>query len=624
MKKSKLILMSALMGASVLGSIAPVHAAYQIEKDKKGSITLYKYVSNDGKYKDGTFAQDPAINDVAQTPVAGVGFKYVKIGELVQVPSASPEKIGLYYALDTKFLEELAKYGITPTKVELNGGSYYTAETVNAALKKLTTTTADYGDDIDGTMTPTERMLSYINANGEAMPLTDDTGMTTVSNLDQGLYIVGETSQPASVDDGKTPTLSRATAPFLMPIPMTNITTINGEAPGTIWQYDLVAYPKNEQIVIRKDIIATGNDAADAQANNGLTQKTDKQIGEYVDFLLTLDVPVLQPQTNGTPNTNRKYVISDTMTDGLTLDSVEADNFTVTLGTGDYKADGNATLVHGTDYTVVHDTKNNGFVLTMTKEGLKKFDVLTRDSKLYIKYSARLNSLAADPSDAIKEEGNHYNLKYGTSVTKDVDISSNKDVKTYTYEVNIKKTFTSKVADMSAVTFKVDKIIPAVNDQSEETKEAVTFIKESTGEYHVYDNKETVIAENKSAEVHVTPEGGLSLKGLDDGTYEISEVRTIGGYNLLREPIRLTINSNKPEDGKIATSTIFDGKNEINVGSGLDSGCINFEIVNNESINALHTGGQGVNNIIYAIGASLIVISGIGLVVAKHKKDGDK
>ena len=55
-----------------------------IDQNHKGSITLYKLVSKDGTYKDGNgYEQD--LNDVGNEPLAGVTFKFLKVGELKQV-----------------------------------------------------------------------------------------------------------------------------------------------------------------------------------------------------------------------------------------------------------------------------------------------------------------------------------------------------------------------------------------------------------------------------------------------------------------------------------------------------------------------------------------------------------
>lgn len=625
----KLLGLTALMSVGLMSGSINVHAAYDIEEGRTGSITLYKLVSEDGKYQSGNFYEQDTSN-IATVGVEGVGFKYLKIGELVQVPASDANSTGLYYTLDSGFLSMLESLEIVVEPTVLDGSTYYTSDAVNDALKTLTDLKdATYGNSVDGTQTGTELMLDYIDENGTAMPDTNAEGKTTVSGLEQALYIVGEYKRPAATDDGMTPALSRASAPFLMPIPMTNITTIDGAAPGTAWQYDLVAYPKSEQISIRKDIITSGNDVVDVEeGDNMLEQTIDKQIGDNVEFLLSLDVPALQPKSDGTPNTMRKYIISDTLSDGLTLDSLAEDNFTVKLGVGEY-TDPSLQTIPATDpetqlpnYTITAgDGKGgNGFTLTFTEQGLKLFDQLSADSKLYVTYEARLNENAAEPADAIKEESNEFKLTYGTSVTEDFEIESNKDIKVYTYEVNIQKTFTNEeVDDASAVAFTVDRMLDGegMDGADGDVANRVSFIKEADGEYHVYDNKEVG---EPTTEIHVAADGHLSIKGLDDGKYEIHEIATMPGYNLLREAIQLTINEPDPEDGTIASSTIFNGTSEINVGQGLERGCIDFEIVNNESINALHTGGDGVNTTILALGGLTMIAAGVGLVIGKKKE----
>lgn len=579
--------------------------------NKKGSITLYKYQSQDGKYIQGNF-QNQDTSSISDKPIQGVGFKYVKIGDLYQIPVTDTNNVGLYYSLDEGFLSELNNYGITLDPVIIDDQEYYTTEVINEALNKMNTSEQAYDNANDGSMIPTERMLRYIDQVGIAMPDTDENGETFVADLDQGLYLIGEYKQPTTDFNGVNQSLSRPSAPFLMPIPTTNISDYNGNVAGSTWIYDLVAYPKSEMIVIRKDIIADGNDINDAaEDSNGLVQQTDKNIGDYVNFLLTADVPALQPQVTDVANKNRKYIITDKMSDGLTIDSYNADNFTVKLGTDAYNSDTLTVLEHDIDYTVTSIEDSNGFILTLTEAGLNKFDTLNTDSKLYINYKARLNENAADPKGSIKFETNDYSLTYGTSVTKDHVFESNKDIRTYTYEIDIQKQFNEEISDMSAVTFSVAHIDPETNNET-----IINFVKDDDGNYHVFDGKES---SQIVSEINVASDGQLILRGLDAGKYAIKELSTIKGYNLLKEPIILSITADSPENGQLTTVTVKQGNEEINIGDGLNNGCVQFIIKNNETISALYTGGSGWNKTLYIVG--LITIGASVYVIYKHKKN---
>lgn len=614
------MLVSAFVAASTIAPLAETTTSSTLDETKTGSITLFKLVSEDGKHNTGTGLEtDLNGAQVGQTPLQGVGFNYLKVGDLEQVTgnnstTSDNTMTGVYYVLDQGFLEQLGKSGITPTATQINGKNYYTAEEINKALKSLNTSGVAYDDSNNGSGAGNEMMNAYVKANGTSMPKTDETGKTSVKGLDLGLYIVCEVETPAQLPDGLTEAVARPSRPFLVALPMTNISEVDGNPAGTVWQYDVTAYPKNEMISIRKDIIADGNDKVDADANNnnGLVITTDKNVGDYVNFLLTFDVPKLQPQADGEMNTNRKYVITDTMTKGLTLDSTAADNFKVTYGTGAYNSTTNTTLEHTTDYTVNYEQGTNVIKVALTTSGLAKLDAISTDVKLYVNYSARLNEKAADDTGNIKEEGNVTKLTYGTTVSADREFDSNQDVKVYTYEIDINKTFTSEVKDKSKVAFSITSVTP------DGQKEELEFVKEGDGIYHLFDKKETG---NTTKIVNVSKGGKLVLKGLDARTYVVTEEDTIGGYNLMRDPITVDFSKAYQENGKLDAGTIQSGKDDkVNITTGLDNGLISFEIKNNETIDMLHTGGEGWSKALPIAGVAIVVAGGAIFYFTNRKK----
>lgn len=157
-----------------------------IDESKTGSITIHKYLqksveeNNDGTGEDNQKAPTDA------EAAGGVGFT------VYQVMSK----------------EDLLKY--------YNGeGATVTIDTYADVNKN---------ELKDGVTT--------INRYGETK--TDEKGVVKFDNLPIGLYVVMETSKPASV--------TQAVKPFLVSIPMTR----KGEVKkGEEWLYDVVVYPKN-------------------------------------------------------------------------------------------------------------------------------------------------------------------------------------------------------------------------------------------------------------------------------------------------------------------------------------------------------------------------------------------
>lgn len=620
----KFLLTGLLVASAVISPFAETTTTATIDPTKTGSITLYKLVSKDAQHVDGTGTeQDTSL--VSDKALEGVLFSYIKIGDLEQVtaPEDEDDRTGLYYTLTSQFMDFVTspEIGITPDATVIEGKNYYTADSINKLLRDINNIKARYGDDTDGSTSGNEVTNAWVKANGSHMPYTDATGRTSVNNLPLGLYLIAEIETPADIHDGVTQSVSKPSAPFMISLPMTNIATVDKNEPGTVWQYDVTAYPKNEMINIRKDIIADDNDAKDSVVDaNGLTVTTDKTVGDYVNFLLTLDVPALQPIEGDTPNTNRKYVITDTMTKGLTLDSVGADNFVLTYGTNPWNGQGNQTLIHKdnsnvnqpADYFIEYNEQTNIFTITLTEAGLARFDQISKDCKLYVNYKARLNSLAADDTGDIKEEGNVTTLKYGTSVSTDRVFGSNPDVKVYTYELDITKSFSHKVEDKSSVTFSLQGELFDNQGNPTGKYEQVKFVKESEGIYHVYDEKELLPTDEKVQSVIAVSKNGLmTIKGLDARKYRLTEESTVPGYNLMRDVITISLVGYNPENGKLQSATVQSGSDKpINITDGLLTGQINIEIINNETITALHTGGEGWSSFMPLVGATIALVGG--------------
>lgn len=639
-KLEKKLILSSIVALTAMGSAATVLAedvvktANTVDPAAKGSITLYKLQSQDGLAKEGT-GLEQNLDSVGNKGIPGVRFNYVKVGELAQVDTAGTQS-GFYYTLTSDFKKQLADSGVTITPSINKGGiEYFTAEKVNQAMRDVNNDIVGYDNNKNGSEAANEEFIKFAIAKGTAMDATANDGKTTAKNLDLGLYLVAEILSPAHINNGVDQSVAKAARPFLISLPMTNIATItDGDGtthePGTVWQYDVTAYPKNEMITVRKDIVADGNDSEDGDSTNMLVQTTNKNVGDYVHFLLTNDLPVLQDKTNeaGSGNTLRKYIITDTMTRGLTLDDISENNFEVSYGTDKWNGTGNIVLKHGADYTVVetpavtdgvHDV-----IITMTESGLAKMDQISKDSKVYVSYRARLNAEAAkDTTGVIKVEGNKTKLTYGTSTSRDYEFNSNENIKVYTYEIDITKTFSHTVSDMSTVSFSIE----GLKDDGSGEYEQVMFIKEADGVYHKYDGKEKPTNSPEILkEVNCSKTGKLILKGLDARKYIVTEENTLKGYNLMRDTITVNFDDNYIHNGTVdkadLASGVYSETTAVAItGADLERGVVSFGIQNNETIDALKTGGDGWSNSLLAMGATAIIAGGAMFIFKKKKEE---
>lgn len=198
-----------------------------IDESKTGSITIHKYLqksveeNNDGTGEDNQKAPTDA------EAAGGVGFT------VYQVMSK----------------EDLLKY--------YNGeGATVTIDTYADVNKN---------ELKDGVTT--------INRYGETK--TDEKGVVKFDNLLIGLYVVMETSKPASV--------TQAVKPFLVSIPMTRKGDVNK---GEEWLYDVVVYPKNSTTTGNFNLVkygVIGNDRDNKTALEGVKFKLE-HLKDGVEF----------------------------------------------------------------------------------------------------------------------------------------------------------------------------------------------------------------------------------------------------------------------------------------------------------------------------------------------------
>ena len=622
MKKRRWQFLALGMAAvSLAGPVAlPVYAEVPqvtkavIDTQKTGSITLYKYAAKDGESVPGTgAAQD--VSGIAGAPIAGVTFSYVKIGEIADAGEAGD--LGLYYQLSDAFLAFLSGDAVKalPEAVRIGGKDYYTSDSINDAL--LSVQEKSYAGEDSG-----ETLLADFTkeAEGAGSITTDESGKAEAGDLPLGLYLVAETAYPAqeSAESGEAADGAVIAAPsraFLVSLPMTNVTDITDEdgthPAGTLWQYDVTAYPKNTVLRVTKEIVADGNDREDADPEkaydrDGLVRRTDKSVGDVVTFVTTASVPKLVQQADGTEVKNRKYEIRDVMTDGLTFRAEDQDALSVTLGTGSWSDESNEALVSGMDYTLEAGEDGHSFTCTLTEAGLAKLDALSADANLFVKYTALVNGSAAEGTGSVKETSNEVSVTYGTSISPDAVIRSDTP-KIYTYEIDISKSFSkAEGADLSKVKFSI----------SADGK-TLAFMKEADGTYTLSDGRGAEAAETVSPDA----DGKLRLKGLDAGTYVVTEVATAPGFNLLKDSVTVALSADHEETGALTSASVSAGEEmvEISDAESLARGVAAFGITNNETITTLRTGGAGVG-VPVAVGISCVAAGSAVFVFAARKR----
>ena len=579
MKNLKKIMAMCLAVIMMLSCIPAVYAAdvanATIDPDAKGSLTLFKYDLTNAE-KDGVWdssyvstgvydenvnktlgdairagdndnSSDLGNDDVSYGyAVKGVEFTYLKVAEIVQFTES--EKDGVTY----NHVEVL--YGIDKTiGADLlntlglpNGAERYT----NA--DQLDNTKYFYQSDVlidalaaglEANSTTVKNALEkYITANGgTAMPLTDSYGKSEAKDLELGLYLVVETKVPEMV--------TSTCNPFFVSIPMTSVDGTNATDGGTRWIYDVTIYPKNLtgiptlEKTLRENQDDTGkhngtsDDITDGYAHTGTASD-----GDVIDYQIISTLPSITSESTYLT----EYTFIDTLSAGLTYNKQDvvieffSDAACANLLNTWNESDGLFTVAYS-------QTAANESVMTisMTEAGLEEINtndrVYSDADSLFSGYSdctIRITHKATMDSDNSVVYGDSGNPNEVVLVWKrssqDYFDTLVDDAHVFTYAMELTKLFSDGNGDYTKVEFIMQNDTDGYFVKAE--------LNEEEGIYYVVDH----VADEADA-THFIPvenesgEGLVIVKGLEDDSYTVTEVRTDNGYTLLKDDIKIVI-----------------------------------------------------------------------------------
>ena len=369
--------------------------------------------------------------------------------------------------------------------------------------------------------------------------------------------------------------------------------------------------------------------------DGGLGDAVDAGIGDSVYFTLTGTLPM-----NLEDYDSYKYIFHDTLSDGL---QYNGDVKVYLAGKG---ADGKPDLAGKTEiaesgYTVAAgDAAAEGDTLTVTFADLKGVGGVTADSIIIVEYSATLTEAAA-----IGKPGNTNTVKLEYSNNPNTSDDPSKDtgetpgdtVYVFTYELDGTKvdgqTPNKTLKDAQFVLYRgKDGADPTYADGIPTNVEyALVAGGKLTG---WTDDRGTAIGteEVKGPGIVASGENGLFvISGLDAGTYYLEEVKAPAGYNLLKDPVKLTIDAEisggdaetkqPPTIGRL--DLITEGKDgPITTEGNEDNGTVSLEVQNNMGALLPSTGGMGTT-LFYIVGAALVLAAGV-LFMMKRRTDSGK
>ena len=319
---------------------------------------------------------------------------------------------------------------------------------------------------------------------------------------------------------------------------------------------------KNEATVIVKNVEDT-------------TKKQNvAEIGTYVKFTIRITVKDKAPVN---------YKLVDEMTDGLTFVKNETYPLTVTV---------NENTLDAANYKVTETTEPRGFTLTFNNNAEGSASILKTDDVVTVTYYAQINEKAVVADEA---NVNKAKVEYGTNSHTEYDTTE-----TYVWKMNIVKYTMEQETEkkLAGATFKLSRDAAGA--------QVIKLVKVDDTIYRLALPTET---EGVVDTITTGETGELVINGLADGIYYLTETKAPRGYNLLREPVKVTV-AHKTENGKLTETSFVADQTQTDT-----SGVVKVE--NNAGAELPSTGGIGTTAF-YVLGSAMALGAVILLVTKKR------
>lgn len=333
---------------------------------------------------------------------------------------------------------------------------------------------------------------------------------------------------------------------------------------GTLCSLDTT----NPTVTIKeKNVVPTNVKTVQEDSTGSYGESNDADIGQTVNFKSTITAQA------GAQN----YVFHDTMSSGLSFTGAE--NVSVTL---------NGTLITTGDatYTVVAETLTDGctFEVRFTQAFC---DTLKANDQIVISYSAVLNE---DAVVGIDGNPNESWLSYSED-GKTTTVPS--ETTTYTWKMDVFKHNADGVG-LTGAKF--------VLSRTTDKKDAIKLIAVPNKETPTYRVAKADETENVITEIETDGTGKFTITGLDSDTYYLIETSAPAGYNVLKDPVTVTIS----DKGQLAV-----------IENGFSKDVTEVRVLNNAGAELPSTGGIGTT-VFYVLGGLLVVCAGVLLITKRR------
>lgn len=342
---------------------------------------------------------------------------------------------------------------------------------------------------------------------------------------------------------------------------------------------DVTISPKGNVPSFEKKVKDT-NDTTGATSD--WQDSADYDIGDKVPFKLEGTVA-----SNYADYKTYYFAFHDQAEDGLTFDDTSVKVY----------VDGTEI---NTDYNVVTST-TDGDTFDVVFDNLKDIADVKANSKITVEYTATLNDKAAlgskgNVNKAKLEFSNNPNEQQ-TGVGKPKTGETPWDnVIVFTYQVVVNKVKADNTA-LTGAEFTLEKVL------KDGTKETVTVVKNTEGTT-------------------------FTFKGLDDGDYILTEIKTPATYNTI-EPIEFTVTAdhNIAWNGEARDTILTSLSGNVTSGTATftasaDKSELTTNVVNQSGATLPGTGGIGTT-IFYVIGGLLMAAAAV-LLITKKRMNSDK
>ena len=601
------LLMAALMA---IGLMTTAFAEPTIDPSKKASLSIYKYditkASNDGAWDAESYVStglhdDAVVDKLAKYAIQGVEFTYLRVADVTMNKELvdGQRQVGVLYGFDSTDRSNAVLSAIALTAADAhkseNNINYFTSDVLNNNLSVALAANAT---------TVKNTLEAAVKNGGIALTETDATGHTSVSDMEQGLYLVVETRVPENV--------TSTCNPFFVSLPMTTID-------GTAWNYDVTVYPKNQtgnpdlEKTVREGKNSTGkHNGSLADITDGYAHTASASIGDTVDYQIISTLPTITSKASALS----EYTYVDTLSKGIKYNKNDVViEFFEDAGCTDKIT---TWAEDSGKFTVAYDDAQNIMTIRMTEAGLSEINEATTvytdsvkrgysDCTMRITYAA---TLTADAKMGDTDNPNEVVLTWKRTNTTYFDTL--KDCcHVYTYGVDVLKQFSDNGGNLRNVKFRLH------NDTDDcyiiaDLKDGIYYAKGITSKK----SDATTFIPNSS--------GHIVVKGLEDDAYSLTEIATDKGYVLLKDAVKIIIKAN--ENGQcekcgaklLTASATVNGK-DVTMADG--NAIVPLTVVNNPGFDLPKTGGYGTW--MFTVGGVALLGAAAFIVIRsrKHKNE---